>query len=112
MATYKAPLRDMQFVLNELLQVDQPLSALPGFAEITRTSSTSIGIRCAICRKRAGAAEPERRCRGLQAGKRVVTTPKGFKEAYQQFCEQGYSSICCDPAYMAARACRSRSACR
>ena len=35
MATYKAPLRDMQFVLNELLEVDQTLAALPDFAEVT-----------------------------------------------------------------------------
>ena len=28
-----------------------------------------------------------------------VTTPKGFKEAYNQFCELGFTAFDCDPAY-------------
>ncbi len=29
----------------------------------------------------------------------VVRTPKGFKEAYRQFREGGWTSIACDPAW-------------
>ena len=36
MATYQAPLRDMQFVLHELLGAEQEFAALPGFEETTR----------------------------------------------------------------------------
>lgn len=100
MATYKAPQRDMQFVLNELLEVDQTLSALPGFGEITPDiinqyleSSAQFAENELAPLNHSGDAE------GCKLENGVVTTPKGFKEAYQQFCEQGYSSICCDPAY-------------
>lgn len=100
MATYKAPQRDMQFVLNELLEVDQTLSRLPGFGEITPDiinqyleSSAQFAENELAPLNQSGDAE------GCKLENGVVTTPKGFKEAYQQFCEQGYSSICCDPAY-------------
>ena len=100
MATYKAPLRDMQFVLNELLQVDQSLLALPGFDEITPDiinqyleSSAQFAENELAPLNQSGDIE------GCKLENGVVTTPKGFKEAYQQFCEQGYSSICCAPAY-------------
>lgn len=100
MATYKAPLRDMQFVLNELLEVDQTLAALPDFAEVTPDvinqyleSSAQFAENELAPLNQTGDIE------GCKLENGVVTTPKGFKEAYQQFCEQGYSSICCAPAY-------------
>ncbi|MFO1387044.1 MAG: acyl-CoA dehydrogenase C-terminal domain-containing protein [Chitinivorax sp.] len=100
MATYKAPLRDMQFVLNELLQVDQTLSALPDFAEVSPDiinqyleSGAQFAENELAPLNQSGDAE------GCKLENGVVSTPQGFKEAYQQFCEQGYSSICCAPAY-------------
>ena len=36
MATYQAPLRDMQFVLHELLGAEREFAALPGYEETTR----------------------------------------------------------------------------
>ena len=34
MPVYKAPLRDMRFVLHELLGMEQRLGTLPGFEEL------------------------------------------------------------------------------
>ena len=36
MATYQAPLRDMKFVLHELLDAEREFATLPGFEEVTR----------------------------------------------------------------------------
>ncbi|MCG8428555.1 MAG: acyl-CoA dehydrogenase N-terminal domain-containing protein, partial [Chromatiales bacterium] len=35
MPTYKAPIRDLQFVYHELLQANEILSPLPGFDEVS-----------------------------------------------------------------------------
>jgi hypothetical protein len=35
MAVYKAPLRDMRFVLHEVLEVDKVLPQLPGYEDAT-----------------------------------------------------------------------------
>ena len=41
MQTYKAPLRDMRFILHEMLEVEQ-LSKLPGYEDATPDAIDSI----------------------------------------------------------------------
>ena len=99
MATYKAPLRDMRFVLYELHD-GAALSALPGLEDMTPELFDPVLEEAAkICEdvlfplNRSG---DEEGCR-LENG--VVRTPKGFPAAYKLFREGGWTSITCDPAY-------------
>ena len=99
MQTYKAPLRDMRFVLHELHD-GASLSALPGLEDCTPELMDSVleeaaklaeGVLAPI-----NASGDEEGCR-YENG--VVRTPKGFKEAYDAFRDGGWTSLGCDPAY-------------
>jgi butyryl-CoA dehydrogenase len=99
MPAYKAPLRDMRYVLYELLGGDD-LTSLPGYEEFSRDTIEAVLEEAAkLCEEvlqpinRSGDEE------GCQFENGVVRTPKGFKQAYDTFREGGWTSIACDPAY-------------
>lgn len=100
MPSYQAPLQDYRFVLNELIQIEK-YSNLPGFSE------ASSDVIEAILEEGAKLMEEvifplnqvgdREGCKWHSNGD--VTTPTGFKEAYKQFCEGGWSGVTADPAY-------------
>ena len=99
MAVYKAPVKDIQFVLNEVLDVSS-LSKLPGYEDATPDTIAAILEEAAkICENvlfpinRSGDEE------GCTYENGVVRTPKGFKEAYNTFREGGWTAVTCDPEY-------------
>ena len=99
MATYKAPIKDIRFVLDEVLDVSS-LSKLPGYEDATPDTIHAIVEEAAkICENvlfplnRSGDEE------GCTYENGVVRTPKGFKEAYDQFRGGGWTSVTCDTAY-------------
>ena len=87
MPTYTPPLRDMQFVLHELLNVSEGLRKLPPHADIDRETIDSIleegGKFCSEVLFPLNQIGDREGC--TYQGDGVVTTPTGFKEAYQQF---------------------------
>jgi len=93
MTTYDPPLRDMRFVLNEFLQV-QNLSNLPGFAEATPDLIDAILEEGAKLHSEVihpiNQSGDKEGCR--HEGDRV-TTPKGFKEAYDTYSEGGWNGL-------------------
>jgi alkylation response protein AidB-like acyl-CoA dehydrogenase len=100
MTTYRAPLRDIQFLLNNVFDVGQLFSGMPDTAEVTADLITAIveeagkiteGLLCPI--NRSGDAEA---CH-FENGE--VTTPKGFKEAYKAYSEGGWSGLTGDVNY-------------
>ncbi|WP_342165846.1 acyl-CoA dehydrogenase C-terminal domain-containing protein [Methylobacterium sp. SD21] len=97
MQTYKAPLRDMRFVLNEL---HGSAEALPGHEDFTPDIADAIleeaGKFCTERLLPLNASGDEEGCR-LENG--VVRTPKGFPEAYKAFREGGWTAMGADPAY-------------
>ena len=100
MASYQAPIRDMQFVLHELLQVEEQFSGLPGFEE------TTADVIDAILEEGAKLCEniivPTNRIgdeQGCRFDNGNVTTPDGFKEAYKKFMEGGWAVMGCDEEY-------------
>jgi butyryl-CoA dehydrogenase len=99
MPAYKAPLRDMRYVLYELLGGDD-LTLLPGYEEFSRDTIEAVLEEAAkLCEQ---ALQPINRSgdeEGCQFENGAVRTPKGFKEAYDTFREGGWTSIACDPAY-------------
>ncbi|WP_417225215.1 acyl-CoA dehydrogenase C-terminal domain-containing protein [Amphritea sp.] len=100
MPEYKAPLRDIQFVLDEMLQSEQHYQSLPGCEEATPDMVAAILDEGAKFAERVLAplnqvGDQE----GCQLNDGVVTTPTGFKEAYQQFVEGGWPSLPHDPQW-------------
>ena len=94
MAQYKAPLRDMHFVLHELLEVEKHYASVPAYAEVNRELVDSV--------LEAGAQFAENELspinrngdeEGCHFDDGVVTTPKGFKEAYAKFVELGFGAL-------------------
>jgi len=102
MPVYKAPLDDMRFVLNEVLNVSG-LAALPGFAG-TVDDETTNQFLAEVAKMAEDVLFPLNES-GDREGclhhrdTRSVQTPKGFKEAYQQFCAAGLPAVACDQAY-------------
>lgn len=99
MPVYNAPLRDMSFALKELIGTDK-LRNLKNYAEF------SDDIIDAILEQGSKFAENVLQPLNLPGDKEgcrwengTVTTPKGFKEAYHEFVQGGWPSLCCDPAY-------------
>ncbi len=94
MPSYKAPLEDVGFLLNDVFQFDR-YNNLPGFAD------ASADVREAILAEAAKLSEevlqPLNRVGDLEGCKRnddgSVTTPKGFKEAYKQVAEGGWLGL-------------------
>ncbi len=93
MNEYTAPLRDMRFVLKELVGLEQ-VASLPGCEEVNVELVDQILDESArFCREviaplnKTGDVEGSR----WEGGK--VFTPKGFKDAYRQFTEGGWSAL-------------------
>jgi hypothetical protein len=92
MPQYTPPLRDMQFVLHELLDVVPQLQALPRHAELDAETLNQIleeagkfASEVVFPLNQSGDAEG---C--VRNADGSVTAPKGFKEAYRQYCEAGW----------------------
>lgn len=93
MAAYTAPLRDMQFVLNELADLTGT-SRLPGYGEVTPELA---GALLDAAGKFAAEVLAPLNQPGDQQGSTfnngVVTTPKGFREAYRRYVADGWNGL-------------------
>jgi acyl-CoA dehydrogenase len=100
MSSYKAPLEDVSFLLNDVFQIDR-YNNLPGF------SDASADVREAILAEAAKLSEevlqPLNRVGDLEGCTRHddgrVTTPKGFKEAFRQVAEGGWLGLSAPAEY-------------
>lgn len=101
MPSYRAPLRDMRFVMFELLDAQTVLNQMPAYADLDADTINAVleeGAKFA-----ENIAFPLNQSGDLEGctfhGNGVVTTPKGFKEAYRQFSEAGWPALSCDVNY-------------
>src|SRR5438445_492714 len=100
MPTYKAPLEDVSFLLNDVFQIDR-YDNLPGFTD------ASADVREAILGEAAKLSEevlqPLNRTGDIEGCKRhddgSVSTPKGFKEAFRQVAEGGWLGLSAPTEY-------------
>jgi alkylation response protein AidB-like acyl-CoA dehydrogenase len=96
---YRAPIRELRFVLDELLGVGF-LSSYPGLAEYS--SETAQSVLAEAARFAEEVLEPLNQS-GDREGARWtsdgVVTPKGFAAAYQEFVEAGWPQLGADPRY-------------
>ncbi len=99
MATYKAPLKEMEFVLHEIAGMPE-LTALPGFAEAT--PELVMGVLEEAAKLVEGSIAPLNRS-GDEEGCRFengnVFTPAGFKQAYELYTQAGWGGLALDPEY-------------
>jgi len=100
MLTYHAPLKDIAWVLNDLLGAPATLRSLPAFADVDGELMMQVveqaGRFAGEVLAPLNASGDAQGCR-LENGK--VTTPEGFGEAYRQFQQAGWPALACDPAH-------------
>jgi alkylation response protein AidB-like acyl-CoA dehydrogenase len=101
MADYKAPLRDMRFVLNEVFEVARLWAEMPALAEVVDADiaeaileeAGKLSARSIAPLNRSGDEE------GCQWQDGAVSTPAGFVEAYRTYAEGGWVGVGGNPAY-------------
>jgi alkylation response protein AidB-like acyl-CoA dehydrogenase len=102
MPQYHAPLRDMQFVLHEVLKVQDEFLHMPRFAEVDADTVNAVLEQGAkFCEQVIFPLNKPGDEQGCQHDKntQAVTTPEGFKQAYQQYIEGGWAALACEPEY-------------
>lgn len=94
MPTYTAPTRDTRFVINEMLDLSN-YGNLPTFENATpdmvETVVNEVGKFCSEVLAPINQAGDEHGCTRHEDGS--VTTPPGFKEAYEAYVESGWGTL-------------------
>ncbi|MGH8616121.1 MAG: acyl-CoA dehydrogenase C-terminal domain-containing protein [Burkholderiales bacterium] len=93
MSTYQPPLRDMRFVIHELVGLEG-VTAAPRFSEVTPDLVDQVLEEAG--KFAAGVLDPLNRSgdqQGAQWKDGAVTAPAGFRDAYRQFVDGGWNSL-------------------
>ena len=98
MPIYNAPVKDIQFVLHDLLKVSE--QDIPGFEELDRDFTGAVveeagKVASEVLHPLNVVGDKE----GCVLENGVVRTPTGFKEAFEQMKEGGWTAMDCDEAY-------------
>ncbi|OUS29970.1 acyl-CoA dehydrogenase [Gammaproteobacteria bacterium 45_16_T64] len=94
MPEYKAPIRDIQFLLHEVLSSEDRYKALRGDEDVNRELIDAILEEGAkFCENELAPINRSGDEEGCGFDDGVVTTPAGFKEAYQKYVEGGWPSL-------------------
>jgi alkylation response protein AidB-like acyl-CoA dehydrogenase len=94
MTQYKAPLRDMRFLMNEVLDYPAHYASLPNGKDADPEMVDAILEGAAqLCEDVLAPLNHSGDIEGCHFDNGAVTTPKGFKEAYQQFVEGGWQGL-------------------
>lgn len=90
---YNAPIKDIEFVLNHVVKIDE-IAALPGFEDATEDMVSAILEESGKFTRDVLA--PLNRLgdeQGSQWSEEGVKTPDGWADAYHQFCDNGWNSL-------------------
>jgi alkylation response protein AidB-like acyl-CoA dehydrogenase len=102
MPSYTPPLRDMHFVLHELLHVCDDFKQLPAHAELDQDTIAAVleegGKFASEVLFPLNQIGDQQGCT-LNHETHAVKTPDGFKEAFAAFAKGGWTALSCDPEY-------------
>ncbi|SFP73535.1 hypothetical protein SAMN05216229_10577 [Geopseudomonas sagittaria] len=101
MADYQAPLRDMRFVLEEVLDAPAQWARLPALAGVV-DGDTALAVLAEAGKLTAASIAPLNRSgdeEGCHWQDGAVRTPAGFVAAWRAWAEGGWVGVCGDPAY-------------
>ncbi|OMH25723.1 acyl-CoA dehydrogenase C-terminal domain-containing protein [Motiliproteus sp. MSK22-1] len=100
MPEYNAPLRDIRFALNELLDFENHYASLSGCEEVSPDLVDAILEEGAkFSTQVLSPLNQSGDLQGCQLSNGSVITPDGFKEAYQQYREGGWPSLAQTPEF-------------
>ena len=102
MPTYTPPLRDMQFVMHEVLNVADEYRAMPRHQDVDADTINAIleegGKFASEVIFPLNISGDTEGC-SLNRETHEVTTPTGFKAAFAKYVEGGWPALSADPAY-------------
>jgi alkylation response protein AidB-like acyl-CoA dehydrogenase len=94
MLQYKAPVMDMKFLIEDVFKYYKHYESYPEFAEATPDLVDAILQECAkFCENELLPLNQSGDKEGCQFDNGVVTTPTGFKAAYNKYVEGGWQSL-------------------
>jgi acyl-CoA dehydrogenase len=97
MTTYRAPVRDMQFVINELADL-KGFAAVPGFEEVTPDLVEAVlGEAAKLAGEVLAPINQTGDERGAAWTPDGVVASEGFAAAYRQFVDNGWNALAGDP---------------
>ncbi|MFT3664111.1 acyl-CoA dehydrogenase family protein [Piscinibacter sp.] len=96
---YDAPLRDMRYVIEDVLGLPAQWAALPAFAELDAPTARRVLDEAArFATEVLAPTNAPGDLEGCSFADGEVRTPRGFKQAYRAFVEAGWPALACDPA--------------
>jgi alkylation response protein AidB-like acyl-CoA dehydrogenase len=102
MPVYKAPMRDQQFVLHEVLQATDEVRRMPPFQDLDTETVNQVleegGRFCADVLLPLNLKGDEQGCR-FDAATHEVKTPEGFRVAFDQLREGGWQGLTAESEY-------------
>ena len=94
MPSYKAPLTDMKFLINDVFNFQEHYQSLRGGKEATPEMIDAILEHCAkFCENEISPLNQTGDQQGCQFDNRQVTTPDGWKQAYDQYVAGGWQGL-------------------
>lgn len=102
MTQYRAPLRDMRFVFDEVLDAYATLQSLPSQREFGDDLGGAILEEAAKLAENVLAplnGSGDKQGCAYDPQSKSVKTPDGFRAAYQQFAEGGWTALACSPEF-------------
>ena len=98
MTRYTAPVKDMQFLLHDVLAVTE--AGIPGYEDLDASFTAAVldeagKVASEVLEPLNGPGDTE----GCVLENGVVRTPQGFKAAFEAMKEGGWTALDCDPDY-------------
>ena len=98
MSIYRAPVKDLQFVLHDLLGITK--SDVPGYSDLEPDFTAAVLDEAGrVATDVLVPLNPVGDRQGCSLENGIVRTPTGFKAAFEAMKQGGWTALDCDPAY-------------